>query len=220
MPSRPGEYRRGGGVGTCKIWNGQIRCGEILAQILKFHGKIWHQIPPLWHESRRTPQMLVACCCLQEASGQLLLVRDGIWIPLDVPPTPAPACYTQSLSQGRRGEGGGGKGCIRRGDGGSEGGGWEGGWLGPPSSEGPPMVPTKGGPKNFEAEILLAPKVPKQNFGLSPLLPFPFRWLVVPTEPPDFPDSLLRVESTRRRATALAIGQGLCGWWGGAGGLE
>ena len=80
------------------------------------------------------------------------------------------------------------------------------------------MVLTKGGPKNFEAEILLAPKAPKQNFGLSPLLPFPFHWLVVPTEPPDFPDSLLRVESTRRRATALAIGQGLCGWGGGGAG--
>ena len=39
-------------------------------------------------------------------------------------------------------------------------------WLGPPSSEGPPVVPAKG--ENFKASILLAPKAaPKQNFGFS-----------------------------------------------------
>ena len=27
----------GGGGGTCKIWNGEIRCGENLARILKYH---------------------------------------------------------------------------------------------------------------------------------------------------------------------------------------
>ena len=33
------------------------------------------------------------------------------------------------------------QGCIRRGGG---------GWLRPPSSQGPPMVPAKGGPKNLK----------------------------------------------------------------------
>ena len=36
------------------------------------------------------------------------------------------------------------------GEGGSEGGG--GGWLGPPSEEGPPMVPAEGGPKILKFE--------------------------------------------------------------------
>ena len=30
------------------------------------------------------------------------------------------------------------------------------------------MVPPEGGPKDFEALILLAPKAPKQNFGCQP----------------------------------------------------
>ena len=30
------------------------------------------------------------------------------------------------------------------------------------------MLPAEGGPTNFEAEILLAPKAPKQNFGYQP----------------------------------------------------
>ena len=30
------------------------------------------------------------------------------------------------------------------------------------------MVPAEGGPEIFEAEILLAPKVPKQKFGCQP----------------------------------------------------
>ena len=56
----------------------------------------------------------------------------------------------------------GGEGVVR----GSEGEG--GGSAGPPSSYGPPVVPSEGGPKIFEASILLAPKVPKQTFGCQP----------------------------------------------------
>ena len=41
-------------------------------------------------------------------------------------------------------------------------------WLGTPSSFGPPVVPAEGGLKTFEAEILLALKAPKQNFGCQP----------------------------------------------------
>ena len=93
--------------------------------------------------------MLVACCCLQEASGQLLLVRDGIWIPLDVPPTPAPACYTQSLSQGRGGEGGGGgSGALEGGTGGLKGG-LGGGLAGTPLLRGSPYGPHQRWAKKF-----------------------------------------------------------------------
>ena len=53
-------------------------------------------------------------------------------------------------------EGGGGGGGGLKGVGGGEG-----VWLGPPSSLGPPRVPA-------EAQILLAPKAPKQNFGCQP----------------------------------------------------
>ena len=64
-----------------------------------------------------------------------------------------------------------GQGCIRsggrRGGGGLKGG-ERGVWLGPPSSLGPPMVPAEGGPKVFEASILLALKAPKQKFGCQP----------------------------------------------------
>ena len=35
----------GGGVGTCKIGNGEIRCGENLARFLEYHGKFWYKIP-------------------------------------------------------------------------------------------------------------------------------------------------------------------------------
>ena len=42
--------------------------------------------------------------------------------------------------------GGGGQGCIRRGVGGGSEGGWKGFALGPPSSQGPPVVPAEGGP--------------------------------------------------------------------------
>ena len=59
-----------------------------------------------------------------------------------------------------------GQGCIRREGGALKGGG--GGWLGPPSSQGPPMVPRRRGAEHFEAEILLAPKAPKKNFGCQP----------------------------------------------------
>ena len=34
-----------GQLGTFKIWNGQIWCGENLAPILKSHGKIWYKFP-------------------------------------------------------------------------------------------------------------------------------------------------------------------------------
>ena len=44
------------------------------------------------------------------------------------------------------GGGGGGQGCIRKGGGGAG----RGVWLGPPYSKGPPIVPAKGGPKNFQ----------------------------------------------------------------------
>ena len=58
------------------------------------------------------------------------------------------------------------RGVLEEGEGGSERGG---GLTGtPPSSQGPPVVPAKGGPKHFEASILLAPKAPKQNFGFRP----------------------------------------------------
>ena len=32
--------RRGGGFGTCEIWNGKIWCGEILAPIVKYYCKM------------------------------------------------------------------------------------------------------------------------------------------------------------------------------------
>ena len=50
-----------------------------------------------------------------------------------------------------------------------EGGGGEGvcGWD-PPSSQRPPMAPAEGGAEHFEAEILLAPKAPKENCGCQP----------------------------------------------------
>ena len=38
----------GGGWGLGEIWNGEIRCGKILVQILKFHGEIWYKISKLW----------------------------------------------------------------------------------------------------------------------------------------------------------------------------
>ena len=33
---------RGKGGGAWKMWNGKIRCGQNLAQIFKYHCKIWH----------------------------------------------------------------------------------------------------------------------------------------------------------------------------------
>ena len=64
--------------------------------------------------------------------------------PLPPPPPPAYRGATE--------------GPIRRGGGG--------GLAGTPSSSGPPMVPTEGGPKILK--LLLAPKAPKQNFGCQP----------------------------------------------------
>ena len=59
--------RRGGGVGTCDIWNGEICCRENLAPILKYRCKIWCQIPRLWH--KRTPRMLASGCLLPFPRG-------------------------------------------------------------------------------------------------------------------------------------------------------
>ena len=77
--------------------------------------------------------------------------------PRPAPPSPAPprpALPSRDVLEVGEGEGGGLKGG--------------GGWLVPPSSQGPPMVPAEGGPKTFEASILLAPKAPKQKFGSQP----------------------------------------------------
>ena len=35
------EYRRGGELGTCESWNGQIWCGENLAPLIECH---WHHL--------------------------------------------------------------------------------------------------------------------------------------------------------------------------------
>ena len=75
----------------------------------------------------------------------------GIW---DITPT------------GRRGGGGGGQGCNRRGQGGTERGG--GGLAGTPLLPGSPSGPRRRGANFVEASILLAPKAWKQNVGCQP----------------------------------------------------
>ena len=59
---------------------------------------------------------------------------------------------------------------VLEGGGGRGGGGLKGGARGGGGSAGspPPMVPAEGRPKNFEASILLALKVPRQNCGCQP----------------------------------------------------
>ena len=42
------------------------------------------------------------------------------------------------------------------------------GWLGPPLLPGSPCGPRRRRAKTFEAQILLAPKAPKQKFGCPP----------------------------------------------------
>ena len=46
------------------VWSGEIWCGEKLAQILKFNGKIWDNISRSWHKNKHTHQILPGKLCL------------------------------------------------------------------------------------------------------------------------------------------------------------
>ena len=59
------DCRGRGAFATCKIWNGKIRCGENLAQVLKYRCKIWYKFPNCGMRTSLHRQ------CLLLASGYL-----------------------------------------------------------------------------------------------------------------------------------------------------
>ena len=53
----------GGELGTCGILNGQLRCGEQLAPILRISLQNLAQIPKWWPGNKRRPSTVVAISC-------------------------------------------------------------------------------------------------------------------------------------------------------------